>query len=476
MSNSKKTGLLKVVFYGLLGILFLDFLRSKKLENIEDNFKEFLKEEEKELSRFASHKKNLLKISARVFSVFNDYFLPGQHNGHKPKILRAKSLVLITLALFVFKTLFSFYIFFVFPYSAKMSEETVAEILRLVNEVRVSQQLAPLNLDADLSAAASAKAADMVASGYFDHTSPDGRKPWDFISRAQYPYLFVGENLAMNFLSAESAHNALMQSPSHKKNIVNEKYGDIGLAIARGEINGRTTNVLVQMFAAKKTSAPDLVAVLDSKVAGQTAVASLAAAAQETEPVVESIAKPEPVLAVEKPVPAPAVKTEVAAQSYEAPIAPLSADQEASSGPAAIGLLENAQEPPAPEARAIPAPDLPGTELVESFTHFQSLSEKLKSDSPNAALEGGNYRLLRASNIEDAGAVLGQSGYNLADVIIGLALIVLILALLLNIFIRFEFQHKPVIIQSVLAILLIFGLMSVRLDSVSRLLPEINII
>lgn len=51
----------------------------------------------------------------------------------------------------------------------------------------------------------------------------------------------AGENLAKNFDGATSTHEALMNSPSHKKNIVNKKYKRIG--IGRG-----SCNITVELF------------------------------------------------------------------------------------------------------------------------------------------------------------------------------------------------------------------------------------
>ena len=74
-----------------------------------------------------------------------------------------------------------------------------------------------------MSASALAKAEDMAINNYFAHYSPNGKKPWDWINRDNYAYLFVGENLAINFTSAEAVHEALMNSPTHRQNILNEK-------------------------------------------------------------------------------------------------------------------------------------------------------------------------------------------------------------------------------------------------------------
>ena len=53
--------------------------------------------------------------------------------------------------------------------------------------------------------------------------------PKNICKKNEYKYIYVGENLAMNFNTSNSVHNALMQSLTHKKNILNTQYKDIGL-------------------------------------------------------------------------------------------------------------------------------------------------------------------------------------------------------------------------------------------------------
>jgi len=51
-----------------------------------------------------------------------------------------------------------------------------------------------------LEQAAQLKANDMAEKGYFAHTSPDGKTPWEWLKDVSYPFLAAGENLAVNFL------------------------------------------------------------------------------------------------------------------------------------------------------------------------------------------------------------------------------------------------------------------------------------
>ena len=58
-----------------------------------------------------------------------------------------------------------------------------------------------------------------------------------------YDYSYAGENLAMDFHSAEKMEDAWMKSPTHRANILNEKYKDIGVAVKAGNQHGGRASV-----------------------------------------------------------------------------------------------------------------------------------------------------------------------------------------------------------------------------------------
>lgn len=124
------------------------------------------------------------------------------------------------------------------------------EIVQLTNAQRSKLGLAPLTFNRQLSAAAAAKAEDMLANDYWAHNSPAGKTPWNFITTAGYNYIFAGENLARDFSDASGVVGAWMQSPSHRANLLDGNFRDIGVAVVRGELNGREGTLVVQMFGA----------------------------------------------------------------------------------------------------------------------------------------------------------------------------------------------------------------------------------
>ena len=172
-----------------------------------------------------------------------DVFLPRASNNYRPHILREK-------ALSVFAVLFVFVELLGVTGVQEIHAESIssANIIRMTNSSRVQYGLKPVYENPALSLAAQAKAEDMVKNQYFSHVSPGGSTPWDFMSNQDYKYIIAGENLAMNFYTAEGVRKAWMNSVGHKANILNPDFEDIGIGIVQGEFHGRAATFVVQMF------------------------------------------------------------------------------------------------------------------------------------------------------------------------------------------------------------------------------------
>jgi hypothetical protein len=98
-------------------------------------------------------------------------------------------------------------------------------LLTLVNQSRASNGLAPLSYASDLSAIAAERASIMAKSGSLSHSSDIGGRVccWTWIA----------ENVAYAG-SVQSLHDVLMNSASHRANILNADADDIGIAVVRG--------------------------------------------------------------------------------------------------------------------------------------------------------------------------------------------------------------------------------------------------
>ena len=127
---------------------------------------------------------------------------------------------------------------------------SAGEIISLTNNSRTEAGLHRLLVNEELIEAARGKANDMFEFQYFDHNSPSGLTPWDFIKSTGYDYRYAGENLAIDFVTATSAHRALMESSSHRENILNSNYTEIGVAAIEGIFNGNKSIIIVEEFGA----------------------------------------------------------------------------------------------------------------------------------------------------------------------------------------------------------------------------------
>jgi uncharacterized protein YkwD len=118
-----------------------------------------------------------------------------------------------------------------------VDSDAEARMLQMVNKERVSRKLAPLVMDQRLRAVARAHSRDMFARGYFAHESPDGKSPFDRMHAAGITYRLAGENLALA-PTVEVAHDGLMHSPGHRKNILTPEFRRVGIGAVRGGIHG----------------------------------------------------------------------------------------------------------------------------------------------------------------------------------------------------------------------------------------------
>lgn len=475
------------LFYYLLKKYF-KMRRGRKLQELEANFKDFVDKEGKEIKEYTQGKENLGEFIGDSGNLFKDYFIPYSGNNHTPFILRTKSLAVITILAVFLKFSLVAYLYFVFPHSGKADEAMVAKILALVNQERQTASLKPLTLNPVLSNSALTKANDMVEKDYFAHTSPDGRKPWDFIDRSRYAYSIVGENLAMNFTSAESAHKALVNSPSHKHNLLNDRYQDVGLAIVNGEIGGKTTNILVQMFSVKvalepaKDVVPVAVAKPETPKAASPSPAKPAPASQPVQTVTP--AKPAAPKIAEASTPASQKDPSVAkAQAVAAspPSAPLKTEKIEEKIIKAEPAVASKTDTPLESIET----DLAGAEQKENDLDPAAVTEpvlmrtiKHPGDqvlAQNVSAQISEEQMLQAEREKTMPAVamtvehsqernfmISESLIRLVQVIIASILSLLIISLLLNIFVRFEIQHKPVLLRTALVLVFVFALLFIN--------------
>ncbi|MEU9194742.1 CAP domain-containing protein [Streptomyces hundungensis] len=117
------------------------------------------------------------------------------------------------------------------PPSTEVS--AAAAVLSLVNQERAQAGCRPVTADPALASLAGAFSVDMAARGFFDHTDPDGRSPWDRAARAGVQGL-GGENIARGQADAKAVMDSWMNSPGHRANILNCEYKSLGVGVHFG--------------------------------------------------------------------------------------------------------------------------------------------------------------------------------------------------------------------------------------------------
>ncbi|MFW6287756.1 MAG: CAP domain-containing protein [bacterium] len=109
-----------------------------------------------------------------------------------------------------------------------------SQLINLINRERRRYDLPDLEEDIELSRVARVKAQDMIDNNYFSHNSPTYGSPFDMINEYDIDYQYAGENLAKN-MSVEQAHQSLMDSSGHRKNILSPDFTHLGVGIKPAE-------------------------------------------------------------------------------------------------------------------------------------------------------------------------------------------------------------------------------------------------
>ena len=104
------------------------------------------------------------------------------------------------------------------------AEDFPAEVLRLVNVERSKAGLSPLKYAKDLEASAYIRAIELPTK--FSHTRPDGSKCFTAMAKRGH---ILGENLAGGQTSPKQVVQAWMDSKSHRENILNSKFTELGV-------------------------------------------------------------------------------------------------------------------------------------------------------------------------------------------------------------------------------------------------------
>jgi hypothetical protein len=249
----------------------------------------------------------------------------------------------------------------------------------------------------------------------------------------------VGENLARNFTSVAMAHKALMASPSHKDNILNKKYTDVGIAVVSGTLANEETTVLVQLFGSRKTE--------PRKTADKPL--SVAADEQKKEFVKDGTATTNK------------AEEEIIAEQEE------------------VGGSLGPEQTIADEADKERTSSVLDSADVVTSTPASVLSQgprqlKPEEDGLEAVIRTNERELnntVKYFAVEQDKEVAGLFFFNSwADYLFFVIFSLLLLLLFINIVVKISIQHKPVIIQTLLLLIFIYSLIQVKINFVQDIL------
>ncbi len=220
-------------------------------------------------------------LHMQLFETIAHLFHPRRSNNHRARLLHPDSIFSLLLIVVGFGlaihnlNLVSKDLGSILGYA---SDIQVGQVVTLTNAERTKGGLGTVQLNETLSSAARAKAADMFEKQYWAHVSTTGKQPWDFMKEAGYSFSAAGENLARDFSTTPEMISAWMGSPTHRANIMNGTYTEIGVAVVNGNLEGIDTTLVVQMFGKPPGAKPAVTA-----EASETVVTQVATKARTTE-------------------------------------------------------------------------------------------------------------------------------------------------------------------------------------------------
>jgi len=119
-----------------------------------------------------------------------------------------------------------------------VSSDYISRILDMINAARAERGIPPLSLNGNLNAIACNRSSDMIVRNYFSHTTPEGKNIYIILQENGIGYLAAGENIASSSpassASAEAHFNIWISSSTHRDNIFNGNFSQIGIGFDSG--------------------------------------------------------------------------------------------------------------------------------------------------------------------------------------------------------------------------------------------------
>ena len=199
--------------------------------------------------------KRLKTVQSIIHHHLKRALIPHKGNYYRPHLVRLHGLTAVLVLAMFMQVSYGYFTAGRLEVLGRVSTISAGELLTDTNVERSKDSLPELKLNDQLSHAAFLKAQDMFAHNYWAHTSPTGVTPWKWLGDSGYNYNMAGENLAKNYPTSQATVDAWMNSETHRANILNGKYQDIGFAVVDGMLDGRDATLVVAYYGSPATAA-----------------------------------------------------------------------------------------------------------------------------------------------------------------------------------------------------------------------------
>ncbi|MEI4769579.1 CAP domain-containing protein [Psychrobacillus sp. FJAT-51614] len=136
-----------------------------------------------------------------------------------------------------------------YPIKSSTLETSYETLLfELTNAERKAKGVSILQYSTHVSNVARGHSIDMGIHNYFEHDNLKGESPFDRLANGGVLFRNAGENIASGYTNPYYAHEALMNSIGHRKNIVSTNYTQLGVGVSFGEWKNGTIPYYTENF------------------------------------------------------------------------------------------------------------------------------------------------------------------------------------------------------------------------------------
>ncbi|WP_270506752.1 CAP-associated domain-containing protein [Paraclostridium sordellii] len=118
-------------------------------------------------------------------------------------------------------------------FNEKLKYSFEMQTIDLINSERDKNDLDRLTFSEKAKISSEKHSEDMKENNYFDHLNKENETPFDRMKKEDIIYSIAGENIAAGQINSVYAHEALMNSLGHRKNILGD-YENVGVGVSFG--------------------------------------------------------------------------------------------------------------------------------------------------------------------------------------------------------------------------------------------------